>query len=52
MIITFEERTFQVKLTQREKKIVDFIKSNGDSFLNDTITEFSEKEMLFMMKWL
>ena len=43
MIITFEERTSQVKLTQREKKIVDFIKSNGDSFLNDTITEFSEK---------
>ena len=43
MIITFEERTSQVKLTQREKKIVDFIKNNGDSFLNDTITEFSEK---------
>ena len=43
MIITFDERTSQVKLTQREKKIVDFIKNNGDSFLNDTITEFSEK---------
>lgn len=40
---TFEERTSQVKLTQREKKIVDFMKRNGDSFLNDTITEFSEK---------
>ena len=41
--ISFEERTSQVKLTQREKKIVEFIKANGDSFLNDTITEFSEK---------
>lgn len=43
MDITFEERTAQVKLTQREKKIVEFMKKNGDSFLNDTISEFSEK---------
>ena len=43
MNTTFDERTSQVKLTQREKKIVDFMKRNGDSFLNDTITEFSEK---------
>ncbi len=43
MDITFEERAAQVKLTQREKKIVDFMKSNGASFLSDTITEFSEK---------
>ena len=41
--ISFEDRASQVKLTQREKKIVDFIRENGDSFLNDTITEFSEK---------
>ena len=41
--MSFEERTSQVKLTQREKKVVEFIKQNGDSFLNDTITEFSEK---------
>ena len=41
--ISLEERASQVKLTQREKKIVEFIRENGDSFLNDTITEFSEK---------
>ena len=41
--ISFEDRTAQVKLTQREQKIVDFIRANGDSFLSDTITEFSEK---------
>ena len=33
----------QVKLTQRERKIVEFLKNNEDSLLNDTITEFSEK---------
>ncbi len=43
MEITFEERTAQVKLTKQEKKIVEFMKNTGDSFLNDTITEFSEK---------
>ncbi len=43
MEITFEERTAQVKLTKQEKKIVEFMKNSGDSFLNDTITEFSEK---------
>ena len=41
--MSFEERAAKVKLTQREKKVVEFIKQNGDSFLNDTITEFSEK---------
>ena len=41
--LSCEERTSQIKLTQREKKIVEFIKQNGDSFLNDTITEFSER---------
>ena len=41
--ISYEERASQVKLTKREQKIVEFIKHNGDSFLNDTITEFSEK---------
>ena len=40
---TYDFKASQVKLTQREKKIVDFLKENGDSFLNDTITEFSEK---------
>ena len=40
---TLEDRTCEVRLTQREKKIVDFIRENGDSFLNDTITDFSEK---------
>lgn len=39
----FEERAAQVKLTQREKKIVEFMSQNGDSFLSDTITEFAEK---------
>ena len=38
-----EERLAQLKLTQREKKIIEFMKNNGDTFLNDTITEFSEK---------
>ena len=42
-ITSYEAMTSQVKLTQREKKIVEFLKSNGDSFLSDTITEFSEK---------
>ncbi len=41
--LSYEERAAQVKLTKREQKIVDFIKQNGDSFLNETITEFSEK---------
>ena len=41
--IGFEDRAAQVKLTQRERKIMDFIRENGDSFLSDTITEFSEK---------
>lgn len=41
--LSFEERAAQVKLTQREKKVIDFLKEHGDSFLNDTITEFSEK---------
>ena len=41
--MSFEERAAKAKLTQREKKVVEFIKQNGDSFLNDTITEFSEK---------
>ena len=41
--ISFEERAAQVKLTKREQKIVDFIKQNGDSFLSETITEFSEQ---------
>ena len=38
-----EDALARVKLTQREKKIVSFIEENGDSFLNDTITEFAEK---------
>ena len=41
--LSYEERAAQVKLTKREQKIVDFIMQNGDSFLNETITEFSEK---------
>ena len=41
--LSYEERAAQVKLTKREQKIVDFIKQNGDSFLNETIIEFSEK---------
>ena len=42
-LYSYDVKASQVKLTQREKKIVDFLKENGDSFLNDTITEFSEK---------
>ena len=42
-LLSYDVKASQVKLTQREKKIVDFLKENGDSFLNDTITEFSEK---------
>ena len=41
--LSYDIKASQVKLTQREKKIVDFLRENGDSFLNDTITEFSEK---------
>ena len=42
-LYSYDVKASQVKLTQREKKIVDFLRENGDSFLNDTITEFSEK---------
>ena len=42
-VFSLEDRASQVKLTAREKKIVEFIRENGDSFLSDTITEFSEK---------
>ena len=41
--ISYEERISQVKLTQREKKIVEFLKDNQEMLLNDTITEFAEK---------
>ena len=40
---SYSERILQVKLTQREKKIVGYIQENQDVFLNDTITEFAEK---------
>ncbi len=41
--ISIAERAAQVKLTKREKSIMEYLKANGDSFLNDTITELSEK---------
>ena len=36
-------RAVESKLTNREKKIVEYLRSDADGILNDTITEFAEK---------
>ena len=41
--LSYNERIAQTKLTQREKKIAEYIENHRDLFLNDTITEFAEK---------
>ena len=41
--ISFSDRLTQVRLTQREKKIAEYVNENREAFLNDTITEFAEK---------